>query len=113
MLKKAVIVTAAVATGLLVSSPMAFAQGAPTVSNTCSFSQSGGTIVQSLTGGSSFLGVGGAVAGVVTPATVQNQAGNCTNVNFSDLIDFNSNNTTVNRSRTVIQRSFNQFRFRN
>lgn len=93
--------------------PDGVAQDAPTVSNTCSSSQSGGTITQTLTGGSSFLGVGGAVLGAVTPATAQTQAGNCTNINFSDLVDFNSNNTTVNRSRTVIQRSFNQFRFRN
>jgi hypothetical protein len=113
VLKKSAFVVATVATGLLVSSPMAFAQDAPTVSNTCSSSQSAGTFTQTLVGGSSLLGVGGAVTGVITPATVQTQAANCTNVNFSDLVDNNSNNTTVNRTRNVIQNSFNRFRFRN
>ena len=109
VLKKAGIVVAVAATGLLVTTPLASAETAPAqASNNCTSTQSGGTISQTLVGGSSLLGVGGAVTGVITPTTTQTQAGNCTAVNVSDLVDFNSGNTTSNSVRNRIQSSFNR-----
>jgi hypothetical protein len=109
VLKKAGIVVAIAATGLLVTTPIASAETAPAqASNTCTSTQSGGSISQTLVGGSSLLGVGGAVIGAIAPVTTQTQAGNCTAVNISDLVDSNSGNTTSSSVRNRIQNSFNR-----
>jgi hypothetical protein len=109
VLKKAGIVVAVAATGLLVTTPIASAEAAPAqASNTCSFSQSGGTVTQVLTGGSSLIGVGGAVTAIAIPVTTQTQALNCTAINVSDVVDVNSGNTTSSSVRTRIQNSFNR-----
>jgi hypothetical protein len=112
VLKKAGIVVAVTAAGLLAVTPLASAQGAAPaqVSNTCSFTQSGGTINAPATGGSSLFGVGGAAANVIAPVTAPVQAGNCTAINVSDLFDVNSGNTTTTVNRTRIVNSFNRFR---
>jgi hypothetical protein len=108
VLKKAGIVVAVAATGLLVTTPIASAETAPAqASNTCTSSQSGGTITQVITGGSGLL-LGGAATGAIAPVTTQTQALNCTAVNVSDLINVNSGNTTSSSVRTRIQNSFNR-----
>lgn len=113
MLKKAGIVVAIAATGLLAVSPLAFADDytnleSGNVSNDCAFGQAGPEIAQNLTGGSSLLGVAGLVTGAIAPVTTQTQAANCTNVNVSDVIDSNSNNSTRTSTRTTIEDSFNE-----
>ncbi|WP_214403275.1 hypothetical protein [Pseudonocardia lacus] len=113
MLKKAGIVVAIAATGLLAVSPLAFADDftnveSGNVSNDCAFGQAGPEIAQNLTGGSSLLGVAGLVTGAVAPVTTQTQAANCTNVNVSDVLDSDSNNTTETFTRTEIEDSFNE-----
>jgi hypothetical protein len=109
VLKKAGIVVAVAATGLLVTTPIASAAPAPAqASNNCTFTQSGGSFNQTLVGGSSGIGVGGAVIGVLAPVTAQTQALNCTAINVSDLVDVNSGNTTSSSVRTRIQNSFNR-----
>jgi len=111
VLKKAGIVVSMAATGLLVMTPLASAQGVATpaqASNTCTFSQSGGQISQTLVGGSSVVGAGGAAVGVIAPTTTQTQAANCTAVSVSDVIDVNSNNVDRTSIRTRIENSFNR-----
>jgi hypothetical protein len=121
VLKKAGIVVAAAATGLLALSPLAFAgehHEAPApvnhtnvesgnVTNDCDFGQQGPQVDQTLTGGSSLLGAADLVTGAVAPVTAQTQAGNCTNVNVSDVVDSDSNNTTETVNRTRVEDSFN------
>ena len=100
MLKKAGIVVALTTAGLLAASPMALAQDAAPaqVSNNCSASQTGPTIVST---GSGVI--------VIAPVTTQVQAANCIGVNVSDVVDNNSNNTTRTYVRTIIRNSFNNF----
>src|SRR5690349_12576139 len=108
-MKKAGIIVAAAAAGLVALTPFAFATNGHhesgetsysnvedgNVTNDCEFGQEGPAIAQDLTGGSGGLaGVGGAVTGAVTPLTTQTQLGNCTNLNLDDLVDSNSNNET-------------------
>lgn len=73
----------------------------------CDFSQEGRQVDQTLTGGNSLLGAAGLVTGAVAPITAQTQAGNCTNVNVSDVVDSDSNNTDYTVTRNRIQDSFN------
>jgi len=113
VLKKAGIVVAIAATGLLAVSPLAFADDytnveSGNVSNDCAFGQAGSEVSQNLTGGSSLLGVAGLVTGLAAPVTTQTQAANCTNVNVSDVFDSESNNTTRTSTRTTIEDSFNE-----
>jgi hypothetical protein len=110
VLKKAGIIVAAAATGLLALSPLAFADtntSSGNVTNDCAFGQAGPEIAQDLTGGSSLLGAADLVTGAVTPITTQTQAGNCTNLNVSDVLDSDSGNTTVTDNRTRTEDSFN------
>jgi hypothetical protein len=111
VLKKAGIVVAAAATGLLALSPLAFADTtnveSGNVTNDCDFSQTGPEVDQTLTGGSSLLGLADLVTGAVAPVTAQTQAGNCTNLNVSDVIDSDSGNTTETVTRNRIEDSFN------
>jgi hypothetical protein len=108
VLKKAGIVVAVAATGLLVTTPIASAETAPAqASNSCTSTQSGGTFTQVLTGGSGLL-LGGAATGLFAPVTIQTQALNCNAINVSDVVDNNSGNTTSSSVRTRIQNSFNR-----
>jgi hypothetical protein len=116
MLKKTGIIVATAAAGMLTLGGLAFAhpahQDAPAnttniesgnVTNDCDFGQAGSRVAQDLTGGDSLLGVAGAVTGAVTPADVQTQAANCTNLNVTDIADVDSNNVerTYTRTETV------------
>ncbi len=116
MLKKTGIIVAAAAVGVLSLGGLAFAhpahEDAPAnvtnvesgnVTNDCDFDQEGSRVAQDLTGGSSLLGLADAVTGVVTPADVQTQAANCTNLSVTDVADLDSNNVerTYTRTETV------------
>ena len=103
MLKKAGIVLGVVAGGMLAMTPLASAApAAPAqVTNTCSVSQSAGTVTQT-------LGGTGVILGVLIPVTVQTQALNCNNVTTSTVTNTNSGNTTTTSTRTRIQNSFNR-----
>ena len=126
MLKKAGIVVTAAAAGILALTPFAFADNDShhdshhgsthveysnvedhNLTNDCDFAQDGGDIDQDLTGGSSLLGVGGLVTGVVLPITTQTQALNCTNIGVHDVVDIDSGNTTETTTETEIDESFN------
>ncbi len=123
MLKKAGIVVAAAAAGLLALSPLAFADNDSdrhgprhleytnieegNLTNDCEFSQAGPDIDATTTGGSSLLGIAGLATQVIAPVTTQAQALNCTNIGISDVIDSDSNNVTSESSRTEIEDSFN------
>src|SRR5215218_2444710 len=72
MLKKAGIIGAVAATGVLALSGLAFA-------NTT------GETTQGIFGGSSLLSALSPITGIIGNAPVQNNAGNCTNVNLEDL----------------------------
>lgn len=132
MLKKAGIVVAVAAASLVAVSPLAFAteghddhdrghgqhHSAPrdidytnveegNLSNDCAFGQAGPQVASSATGGSSLLGIAGLVTDIIAPVTTQTQLLNCNNINVSDVIDFNSNNTDQTSTRTEIEDSGN------
>ena len=110
VLKKAGIIVAAAATGLLAVSSVAFADTTEgNLTNDCAFGNSTGETSQMLDGGSSLLGtIAGLVTGAVANAPVQTNALNCNNVNVEDVFDSNSNNTTREVDVTEIEDSFNQ-----
>ena len=132
MLKKAGIIVATAAAGVLAFSPLAFAgeshhdadkhygkkdhhakvveennTSTGNVSNDCQFGNEGGNPVAGAFGGSSLLGALGAVAATATDATSQLNTLNCTNINVSDLVDDGSNNTNREAEQTFIDGSFN------
>jgi hypothetical protein len=132
VLKKAGIIVATAAAGVLAFTPLAFAgeghhdadknygkkdhhakvvepQNTSTgnVSNDCKFGNEGGSPIAGAFGGSSLLGALGAVTSAATDATSQLNTLNCTNVNVSDLVDSNSNNTDRTAEQTWIDGSFN------
>jgi hypothetical protein len=109
VLKKAGIIVAAVATGVLAVSSVAFADtSTDNVKNDCTFGNVGGTPVGTATGGSSLLGAVDAVTSIVTDASTQANTGNCTNLNVTDVLDQDSNNKTKDTTKTMIEDSFNQ-----
>ncbi len=77
------------------------------LANDCEFGNESGDAEQAIDGGSSLLGVVSLVTGTVTNAATQTNALNCTNVNVTDVVDFNSNNQESTAERTFIERSFN------
>jgi len=121
MMKKAGIIVAAAAAGLVALTPFAFANNDhhesgetnysnvedSNVTNDCEFGQEGPAVAQDLTGGSSLLGAADLVTGAVAPITTQTQLGNCTNLNVDDVIDSGSNNTERTSTRTEIEDSGN------
>ena len=122
MLKKAGILVAVAAAGVVAITPFAFAGDhhessssdtnysnveSGNVGNDCEFGQEGAAVAQDLTGGSSLVGAAGLVTGAVAPITTQTQLLNCTNLNFDDLVDSNSNNETRTATRTEIEDSGN------
>lgn len=117
MLKKAGIIVATAAAGLLALSPLAFAHDDESFdfvnvedsnqTNDCAFGADGGSVDSESTGGSGLL-AGGAVANAIAPITTQTQALNCTNLNVEDVIDQDSNNSTSTVEETEIEDSFNR-----
>jgi hypothetical protein len=126
MLKKAGIVVAAATASLLAVSPLAFATGHDhpqprpvnvnntnveegNLQNDCRFGQSGPEIEQNAAQGSGLLGILNPVIAAAAPVTAQLQALNCNNINVSDLIDSDSNNTTRTETNTEFDHSFDTF----
>ena len=109
MLKKAGIIVAVAATGVLAVSSLAFADTEKgNFSNDCSFENVGGDVEQGLTGGTGGLvDLVGAVTGVAANATTQADTLNCNNVQLKDLVDDNSNNKTESDVETRVEDSYN------
>src|SRR5918997_6708270 len=83
MLKKAGIIGAVAAAGVLALSGLAFADTTSgNIGNDCEFGNTTGETTQGVFGGSSLLGVLGPVTGVVANAPIQNNLLNCNNVNI-------------------------------
>ena len=110
MLKKAGIIVAAAATGVLALTSVAFADTTTSgnVTNDCAFGNQGGSPSAVGDGGTSLLGALAAVTSLATTADTQANAANCTNVNVTDLVDDASGNNTRTVERTSIEDSFNQ-----
>ena len=108
MLKKAGIIVAAVATGVLAVSSIAFADTSKdNVKNDCAFGNQGGTPTALAEQGSSLLGALGLVTSLATDATTQANTGNCNNVNVTDVLDQDSNNRMKSWDKTSVEDSFN------
>lgn len=109
MLKKAGIIVAVAATGVLAVSSLAFADTEKgNFSNDCSFENVGGDVEQGLVGGTGGLAeLVGAVTGIAGNATTQADTLNCNNVQLKDLVDENSNNETEETVETRIEDSYN------
>ena len=135
MLKKAGIVVAASAAGILAITPLAFAGDSGhdahkhygkddkghshvkkedndtsegNLKNDCQFGNQSGDATSGIFGGTSLLGaVASPITDVVTNAATQTNALNCTNVNVSDLVDSDSNNDTKTAEKTFVDHSFN------
>jgi hypothetical protein len=109
VLKKAGIIAAVAATGVLALSSLAFAdEEKGNLSNDCSFPNESGEVTQAFEGGESLLGlVADIFTGTATNLATQANTGNCTNLNVEDVIDTDSNNRTETEEKTMIEDSFN------
>ena len=109
MLKKAGIIVAAAATGVLAVSSFAFAsESHGNLKNDCTFANTGGSPEAGAVGGSSLVGdLLGAITSASTDATTQANTGNCTNLQFKDLVDQGSNNRSKTETDTMVKDSFN------
>jgi hypothetical protein len=109
MLKKAGIITAVAATGVLALSGLAFADTTEgNLTNDCAFGNTTGETSQGLFGGSGLLGALSPVTGIVGNVPVQTNAANCNNVQLKDLVDSGSGNTTATVTEREIEDSFNR-----
>ena len=109
MLKKAGIIVAAVATGVLAVSSLAFADTSEgNLKNDCAFGNQGGAPAATAVGGSSLLGLVGAVTSAAAGITSQANTLNCNNVQLKDLVDQDSNNKTDTKTESKVKDSFNQ-----
>ena len=109
MLKKAGIIVAAVATGVLAVSSVAFADTSEgNLKNDCAFGNAGGSPAATAEGGNTLVSLVEAVTSIAVDATAQANTANCNNVNITDIIDQDSNNKTKESTKTMIEDSFNQ-----
>jgi hypothetical protein len=109
VLKKAGIIVAVAATGVLGLSSLAFAgEKSGNLSNDCSFPNESGEVTQAFEGGDSLVGaIADVFTGTATNLATQTNTGNCTNLNIEDVIDSDSNNRTETEEKTMIEDSFN------
>ena len=109
MLKKAGIIVAVAATGVLAVSSLAFADTSEgNLKNDCAFGNEGGTPESSAIGGSSLVGdVLGAITSASSSVTSQANTANCTNVQLKDLVDSASNNKSETTTTSKVKDSFN------
>jgi hypothetical protein len=135
VLKKAGIIVAASAAGILAFTPLAFAGSSrghdghqshgqddkshsvvkkedndvnkDNLTNDCAFGNAGGSPTAGALGGSSLLGVAAPVTSLATDVTSQLNTLNCNNINVSDLVDSDSNNSDSSSEQTSIKESFN------
>jgi hypothetical protein len=108
VLKKAGIIVAAVATGVLAVSSVAFADTSEgNLKNDCAFGNEGGTPEASASGANSLLSLAGIVTS--TAGSITNQANilNCNNVQLKDLVDQGSNNKSTTKTESKVKDSFN------
>ena len=107
MLKKAGIIVAAVATGVLAVSSLAFAdESTGNLSNDCAFGNEGGSPAASAENNSLVSAIT-AVVGLAADATTQANTLDCNNLNIEDVLDQDSNNETTTKSKSMIEDSFN------
>jgi hypothetical protein len=109
VLKKAGIIVAGVATGVLAVSSLAFAdESNGNLTNDCAFGNAGGTPAAGAVGGNSMIGT---LAGLVTSAsgslTTQANTANCNNLQLKDLVDQGSNNRSHTETETTVKDSHN------
>lgn len=111
MLKKAGIVAAVAAAGLLAVGSYAFADETVTkdnLSNACTFSATGSTVDSTNSAsGLSLAAVANAITSAIAPVTTQAQALNCNNIGVKDVLDFDSNNSDTTVTKTKVKDSFN------
>jgi hypothetical protein len=109
VLKKAGIIVAAVATGVLAVSSVAFADtSSGNLKNDCAFGNEGGAPAASAIGGSSLVGdLAGAITSAAASITTQTNTLNCNNVQLKDLLDSDSNNKATTKTDTKVKGSYN------
>ena len=109
MLKKAGIIVAAVTTGVLAVSSLAFAdESNGNLKNDCAFGNAGGAPEASAIGGSSLVGnLAGVITSAASSVTSQANTGNCNNVQLKDLVDQGSNNRDETDTTTTLRDSYN------
>ena len=111
MLKKAGIIVATAAVGVLAVSGLAFADttSSDNVGNDCAFGNAGGSPQSGAFGGTSLVGdLVGAIASTATSAATQTNTGNCTNLQLKDLVDEGSNNADDSVVERHYEDSFNR-----
>jgi hypothetical protein len=109
MLKKAGIIAAVAATGVLALSGLALADTTEgNLTNDCAFGNTTGETSQGLFGGSGLLGALSPLTGIVGNVPVQTNAANCNNVQLKDLVDQDSNNKTKTVNEIKIEDSNNE-----
>jgi hypothetical protein len=135
MLKKAGIVVAAAAAGLLAVSPLAFATtghdhggrgdhgdrshsqpvnvdytnvSRDNNTNDCNFAQSGGRTSSSAFAGGGLLSILNPAISAAAPITANLNALNCNNVDVSNILSNNSDNRTNTSTSNDFDRSFNR-----
>ena len=110
MLKKAGIIVAAATAGVLAMTSFAFADTKKDdVTNDCTYGNMSGAATGTQTGGDSLLG--GALEtfiGTVTNAATQANTTNCTNVVTTDVLDQDSNNKTTTVDSAKLDHSYNR-----
>ena len=109
VLKKAGIIVAAATAGVLAMSSFAFADTKKdNVTNDCTYGNMTGAATGTTTGGDSLLGgVIDNFVSTVTNAGTQANTGNCTNLNVTDVLDQDSNNRTKTWDKSSVKDSFN------
>jgi hypothetical protein len=109
VLKKAGIIVAAVATGVLAVSSLAFAdESSGNLKNDCAFGNAGGSPEAGAVGGSSLVGgLVSAITSASTSVTAQANTANCNNLQLKDLVDQGSNNKSRTETETTVKGSYN------
>jgi hypothetical protein len=109
MLKKAGIVVAAAAVGLLATGSLAFAQGTNTednVTGSCTFSEEQ-TVTSTDTTGNGVLPILNPALDIIIPIAAQFPILSCNTVGVTDTADINSENVAKSVEKTKIKDSFN------
>jgi hypothetical protein len=109
MLKKAGIIAAGVAAGVLALSGLALADTTEgNLGNNCAFGNTTGETSQGIFGGSGLLSALSPITGIIGNVPVQNNAANCNNIQLKDLIDSGSGNSSTSVTEREIEDSFNR-----
>ena len=107
MLKKAGIIVAAVATGVLAVSSLAFADTSTgNLKNDCAFGNAGGAPRPARSAATAWWATWRVVTGAAS-ITTQTNTRNCNNVQLKDLLDQGSNNKSKTKVEREVEDSFN------